>query len=94
MVYDKNDLELQICREISREIGAPVEEVMSIVRTQSKYTTHIMEHSGFESVSLPYLGKFLVKPQRLVKLNESEANKRLQQEGKLWEFSRKKTTKS
>lgn len=93
MGYDKNDLELIICREISKEIGAPVEEVMSIVRTQSKYVTHIIEHSGFESVSLPYLGKFIVKPERLQKLNESEANKRLQETGAIWESSPKKTTR-
>jgi len=93
MGYDKNDLELQICREISKEIGAPVEEVMSIVRTQSKYATHIIEHSGFEAISLPYLGKFLVKPGRLKKLNESMANRRLEKQSKVWESSQKKITK-
>jgi len=93
MGYDKNDLELQICREISKEIGAPVEVVMSIVRTQSKYTTHMIEHSGFEAVSLPYLGKFHVKPGRLKKLNESMANRRLNEQTPTWESSPKKTTK-
>jgi hypothetical protein len=93
MAYPKSDLEVQICREISKEIGAPVEEIMSIVRTQSKYTTYMMEHSGFETVSLPYLGKFHVKPGRLKKLNESMANRRLDEQTQTWESSQKKTTK-
>lgn len=90
MSYDKNDLELQICRQIATEIGAPIEEVVSIVRTQSKYVTQIIAKSGFESVSLPYLGKFLVKPGRLKKLNEAMAEKRLLQNAPTWESSEKK----
>jgi hypothetical protein len=93
MGRDKNDLELQICREIAKEINAPLEEVITIVRAQSKYVTHVMEHSGFEAVSLPYLGKFLVKPMRLKKLNEAMAEKRLLQTAKTWESSEKKTTR-
>lgn len=84
MAYEKSDLELQICREISKEIGAPLEEVMSIVRMQSKYVTRIMEFSLFESVSLPYLGKFLVKPGRLINLNKTMAEKRVMQNATEW----------
>jgi hypothetical protein len=93
MAHDKNDLELQICREIAKEIGAPIEEVLTIVRAQSKYVCHIIENSGFESVSLPYLGKFLVKPMRLKKLNESMAEKLILQNAPTWESSEKKATK-
>lgn len=89
----KVDLELKLCKEISREIGASLEEVVSIVRTQAKYVSHVMEFSGFESVSLPYLGKFLVKPARLRKLNELMADKRLINSGVKWESSKKKTTR-
>ena len=87
MSIARNDLELQICREISKEIGSPLEEVMSIVRTQSKYVTQTIKLSGFESISLPYLGKFVVKPWRLKKLNEAMAEKRVLQNAEIWESS-------
>ena len=87
MAIVKSDLEYEICKEISKEIGSPMEEVMSIVRTQSKYVTQTIKTSGFESISLPYLGKFLVKPWRLVKLNEAMAEKRVLQNAEIWESS-------
>ncbi len=85
MTYDKNDLEMQICKEISKEIGSPLEEVMSIVRTQSKFITGVIKNSGFESVSLPYMGKFLVKPGRLKRLNASMAERRTMENAVVWE---------
>ena len=87
MAVAKNDLELQICREISKEIGSPLEEVMSIVRAQSKYVTQAIKNSGFESISLPYMGKFLVNPWRLRRLNQAMAEKRILQTADIWESS-------
>lgn len=59
----------EIIKQISENIGAPISEVEQIVNSQSEYVAYVMEHSGFETVMLPYLGKFLVNPKRLKYLN-------------------------
>jgi glucan phosphorylase len=74
------DLHSNLIREIAREMGTSFEEIYSVVNTQSKYTVHVMTSSGFETVMLPYLGKFLVKPYRLYKLNENRAQRRFKAE--------------
>jgi len=94
MSSSRPDLELSLCKELSREMGASLEEIISIVKTQFKFTSETVANSGFETVALPYLGKFRVKPGRLFKLNESMMEKRLIKAGIKWESSKKKTTKS
>ena len=59
----------EIAREIANEIGGNFEEVLSIIRSQSAYLAYTMEHSGFETVMLPYLGKFYVNPKQLQYIN-------------------------
>lgn len=71
------DLTTVLVKEIAKEIGSSFEEVYSIVNTQSKFAAHIVETSGFEAVSLPYLGKFLVNPRRLQHINQNRANKNI-----------------
>lgn len=65
-----------ISRRISKEIGMPYEQVISIYRSCIAYIVHVMKHSGFEPVKLPYLGKFMVKPYRLQLYNENKIKKR------------------
>lgn len=76
MEKTKPDLSRRLIREIAKELGTSYEEVFSIVNTQSKYTAEVIQYSGFETVTLPYLGKFMVKPARLKKLNDNMMNKR------------------
>lgn len=71
-VIDENIL----ARRISKEIGMPYEQTLSIIRSSVGYIIHVMKHSGFETVKLPYLGKFMVKPKRLQYYNEHKIRKR------------------
>jgi len=71
------DLSTVLMKEIAKDMGTSFEEIYSIVNTQSKYTAHMIEHSGFEAISLPYLGKFMVNPFRLQKINQSMAERKI-----------------
>jgi hypothetical protein len=71
----KRDVSGEIIREVAKETGAAIEEVFSIVNCQSKYVAWVIEHSGFETVTLPYLGKFVVNPKRVQKLNQAMTQK-------------------
>jgi len=71
------DLSTILMKEIAQDLGTSFEEVYSIVNSQSKFTAHIVEHSGFETVSLPYLGKFTVNPYRLQMINQNRAERKI-----------------
>ncbi len=64
-------MEETIIEEISKELGISKELVNKIKRSQFKYVSDIMIKGEFETVKLPYFGKFTVKPYRLQKLNEN-----------------------
>lgn len=65
-----------ISKRISKDIGMPYEQVVSIYRSCIAYLVHVMKHSGFEPVKLPYLGKFMVKPYRLQAYNERKIKRK------------------
>jgi hypothetical protein len=72
----KSPLQLQLIREIAKERKRPVEEVMLIVNSQSAFAREVIQKSGFDSVKLPYIGKFYVKLSRVHKLSEKKAKER------------------
>lgn len=78
MKADKENLinDKDIAKLVSKEVGIPYETVISINRNFTKYIAHVMEHSGFEAVKIPYLGKFMVKTKRLQYYNEKKVRQR------------------
>jgi uncharacterized protein (UPF0128 family) len=69
-------LEKEIGKEVSIDIGMPYEQVDSIIKGATDYVRHVMENSGFETVMIPYFGKFTVNPYRLKYYNESKIKRR------------------
>lgn len=63
--------EERINQEIAKELGISPNLVQKIVRTQFEFVKYVMEKGEFETVRLPYFGKFMVKPYRLQKVNEN-----------------------
>jgi len=61
---------MQLSREIAQELGATHSEVYNIVESQFTYVKKVMEHGAFETVRLPYLGKFTVNAKRVQLLND------------------------
>jgi nucleoid DNA-binding protein len=63
--------EERINQEIAKELGISPSLVQKMVRSQFEFVKTTMEKGEFETVRLPYFGKFMVKPYRLQKVNEN-----------------------
>lgn len=74
---NKNFTEREICREISSDIGASYEEVLIIVRSFLSYLRWVIEKSGFETMTLPYFGKFKVNHKRVQIVSSRKISKHL-----------------
>jgi nucleoid DNA-binding protein len=62
-----------ILQRLATKYGLSIQKVEEAVYYQFKYTARIIKDGGFESVRLPYLGKFHVLPGRLKHLNNHES---------------------
>ena len=62
--------EKTILQRISIKHNLPINKIEEIVFSQFKFTAQVIKAGKFESVRLPYLGKFHVLPGRLKHLNE------------------------
>ncbi len=67
--------EVNISNYVSEELKVTREEVLAVYRSCIAYTIHVMKTSGFETVKLPYFGKFSVNPYRLKLYNENKIKK-------------------
>lgn len=54
-----------ILREVSQELGLPLDVVKEIVNSQAEFTKVVIESSTFDSVRWPYLGVFKSKPKEV-----------------------------
>lgn len=68
---DLKYMEEKIYQEVARELGISRSLVQRIAQTQFEFVKLTMEKGEFETVKLPYFGKFTVKPYRLQKVNEN-----------------------
>jgi nucleoid DNA-binding protein len=63
-----------IIQKIASEHNLPLQKVEEAVYYQFKYVADIIRSGKFESVRLPFLGKFHVRKGRLNYLNERSDN--------------------
>jgi nucleoid DNA-binding protein len=63
--------EERIIQEIAKELGISPSLAQKIIKTQFEFVKITMEKGEFETVRLPYFGKWTVKPYRLQKVNEN-----------------------
>lgn len=71
----KNKLKKEVYQDIQSEIGGELHEIESIVDSQFSFLAKHMSLGYFDSVRLPYFGRFAVNPYRLRKINISKATK-------------------
>lgn len=71
----KYDQRKQILYKLAVEHGITVAQAEEIANSQFKYVSHVMKEGNFDSVRLPYLGIFKVKPYRLKKVKERNEGK-------------------
>ena len=59
-----------IIQKLASKFNLPLAKIEEIIYHQFKYTAKIMKDGNFQSVRLPYFGKFHAKKTRIAYLNE------------------------
>lgn len=72
----KNKLKLELIKEVQKELGGSCSEIESVVESQFQFIKYTIEKGLFNSVRMPYFGRFKVNPYRLQKLNLALAKNR------------------
>lgn len=70
-----NKVKEKLYKELAKEYGTTVEEIRSIVESQFSFLRKTIEHGAFDSVRIPFFGRFYVNPYRLHKLNLERVTK-------------------
>jgi nucleoid DNA-binding protein len=70
-----NKLKDKLYKKLAEEYGTTVEEIRSIVDSQFEFLRKTIEHGAFNSVRIPFFGRFYVNPYRLHKLNMEKVQK-------------------
>ena len=55
----------EIIYKLSNKYNLPAKVIKEIIASQFKFTAMIMSSGNFDTVRLPYLGKFTVNPNRV-----------------------------
>jgi nucleoid DNA-binding protein len=66
------EIEEKACQKVAKDLGIPVSTAKEIYNSQFQFVKKTMQKGEFETIKLPYFGKFQVKPYRLQKINEKE----------------------
>ena len=72
----KNKLKIEIIKEVQKELEGNYSEIESVVESQFEFIRYTIEKGLFNSVRMPYFGRFKVNPYRLQKLNVALATHR------------------
>ena len=65
----RNILKDKLCKKVAEEYGTSMDEVRRIVDSQFTFLRKTIEHGAFDSVRIPFFGRFHVNPYRLHRLN-------------------------
>ena len=66
MIKDKD----MIIYSLANKYNLPIKKVKSIVEYQFKFVEKIIRKGNFDSIRLPYFGKFKVKKERVEYINK------------------------
>lgn len=69
----RNEVKQEIYREIAAETGGTIQEIQKCVESQFSFIEKVMKRGEFDTVRMPYLAKFSVKPGRVKMLNNKNA---------------------
>jgi len=65
----------EIIYSLANKYELPLKKVEEIINYQFKYITKIMKEGNFETIRLPYFGKFSVNPNRVKHINKLKDKK-------------------
>ena len=73
MIKNKEEL----IYHLANKYDLPLKKVKQMIEYQFKFVEKIMKKGGFESIRLPYFGKFIVNPKRIEHITKlkNESNK-------------------
>ena len=60
---------------LANKFNLPLSKIEQIVNYQFKYVEKIMKEGKFETIRLPYFGKFSVNPKRVEYINKKKDGK-------------------
>jgi len=66
---------VEIIYYLANKYNMPLSKVEKIVNSQFKYVSEIVKEGNFETVRLPYFGKFSVKQKRVEYINKKKNEK-------------------
>lgn len=69
----RNEVKHEIYKEIAAETGCSINEIEKVAEAQFSFIKKIIERGEFDTIRLPYLGKFGVNPKRVQNLNNRDA---------------------
>ena len=69
-----------IIQILATKYNLPLQKVEKIINSQFKFVEKIMKKGNFDSIRLPYFGKFSVNPNRVKHLNALKKKKTNDQE--------------
>lgn len=72
--------EKKIIQKLATKYNLPLKTVEDIVYFQFKYVADVMELGDFQSIRLPYFGKFHAKPLRIDHINDKTRRKKLKED--------------
>lgn len=61
-----------LIQDLASKHNLPLKTVTDIVESQFKYVAKVMSDGSFDTIRLPYFGKFSVKPGRLKNVNKKK----------------------
>jgi nucleoid DNA-binding protein len=70
----------EIIHYLATKYNLPLQTIEGIISYQFKYVSKIMKEGNFDSIRLPYFGKFSVNPNRVKHLNALKKKKTNDQE--------------
>lgn len=65
----------EIIYALSNKYNLPAKVIKEIIDSQFKFTAMIIRKGNFDTVRLPYLGKFTVNPNRIKHINKKVTKK-------------------
>ena len=71
-----NKLKDKLYKQLAEAYGTTVDEIRSIVESQFEFLRKTIEAGAFDSVRIPFFGRFYVNPYRLHKLNLERVTKK------------------
>ena len=66
----------EIIYHLATKYDLPLKVIEQVVDHQFKFVSKIMSKGNFDTIMLPYFGKFMVNPKRVELLNKNKENEK------------------